>query len=320
MHRRSIRFFFASVLALSLVACGDDMGPGDDAGADAGTGMDASSGMDAGRADGSTGTDGSTGDDAGPVDDAGDLDAGDLDAGITGCADDSACASGTEYCAKPRCDAPLGGCVALPTGCPDVVDPVCGCDGVTYGNPCEAGAAGQNIAMVGACPTTTDAGIPDAGPSGCTSNADCAGTDYCQLPLAACSGVGRCNVRPTICPDVINPVCGCDGSTYDNACEAAATGNNVASRGACGTMTCTTPPPRGCCYEDADCTSSVVGRPQRCEGGVCPSAAGVCVPTSLAPGRCWADMDCAPGETCMGAIICPCGALCIRADAPGRCG
>ena len=42
------------------------------------------------------------------------------------------------------------------------------------------------------------------------------------------------------CPDVVEPVCGCDDETYDNACLAAAEGVNVAFEGECdeGQETC----------------------------------------------------------------------------------
>jgi hypothetical protein len=33
----------------------------------------------------------------------------------------------------------------MPQGCPDVWQPVCGCDEVTYGNACEAEAVGMNV-------------------------------------------------------------------------------------------------------------------------------------------------------------------------------
>jgi hypothetical protein len=47
-------------------------------------------------------------------------------------------------------DAP-GECVASPEVCLDIFDPVCGCDGVTYGNACEAAASRVGIFELGSC-------------------------------------------------------------------------------------------------------------------------------------------------------------------------
>ena len=44
-----------------------------------------------------------------------------------------------------------GFCTDIPQGCPRVIDPVCGCDGVTYLNECEAHRASMSIAHEGAC-------------------------------------------------------------------------------------------------------------------------------------------------------------------------
>ncbi len=47
-------------------------------------------------------------------------------------------------------DAP-GECVLVPDVCADIFDPVCGCDGVTYGNACEAAANLTGIFELGPC-------------------------------------------------------------------------------------------------------------------------------------------------------------------------
>lgn len=79
-------------------------------------------------------------------------DGADPDCGnYTICASNSDCQA-TEFCKKAEGDCQgLGVCQPKPELCTILVDPICGCDGVTYSNECESDLAGVSIAHPGEC-------------------------------------------------------------------------------------------------------------------------------------------------------------------------
>jgi hypothetical protein len=72
-------------------------------------------------------------------------------AGIAGfaCGDDQWCDLRPGLCATPDAD---GVCIKLPEVCGMIYQPVCGCDGKTYGNDCQRQMAKVSKRQDGPCP------------------------------------------------------------------------------------------------------------------------------------------------------------------------
>lgn len=71
---------------------------------------------------------------------------------------------------------------------------------------------------------------------------ECTFVEFCETLPGACDGIGLCAQLPEVCP-VYDPACGCDGNTYDSACEAARAGVSVESFGGPCVLPTPTPTP-----------------------------------------------------------------------------
>lgn len=150
---------------------------------------------------------------------------------------------GCKEAQAPEETPPGGACAASECG-PAMGMPLSLCaDGVSKSGPtgnCLRHADGTCGWEVATCPpdgASTTGGGPTGATCGSRGLPPCPDGQFCDFPAGsecgATDGGGACKAKPEMCTENYDPVCGCDGTTYSNACAAASKGVSVSRAGPC---------------------------------------------------------------------------------------
>lgn len=210
-----------ATLVFLVGACGDAGGGGSTSSTGASTGSDSTTGSSADTAgstsatsvatDGSTG--GSSGESAADTGSGSATDTGSSSAADTGtdtggsscgkevCNENEYCDWITNSCGTGEIDE--GHCMPRPDDCPEIYEPVCGCDGTVHGNVCDAQSQGLDVDALAGCEApkgTFECGFMFCDPA----SAYCIFSPTDALPSPDSY---TCALLPRQCGD--NPDCGC---------------------------------------------------------------------------------------------------------------
>jgi hypothetical protein len=106
----------------------------------------------------------------------------------------------TDYCDydNNQCGAvdDLGKCKPRPNGCPKSYMPTCGCDGMIYGNDCDAASKGSDVSDLGGC-APPDPGLFSCGHIFCAKD-----QQYCERSVSDVASIPdsyACKAYPAAC-------------------------------------------------------------------------------------------------------------------------
>jgi hypothetical protein len=167
------------------------------------------------------------------------------------------CASGWTLCCGQCLGPTMGVCM---TPCPAT-----GGAGATGGTPSTGGSTGVGGTKgTGGVTGTGGTGGSTGKTCGGIAGATCATNEFCDLQAGSCNvsdATGTCVLNVGVgCIASVQPVCGCNGKTYNNDCERQVAGVSKKSNGACptgdaGATTCGQVTTQAECDGRSDCHS-----------------------------------------------------------------